>query len=162
MTMTPRYPLPAVAALIIGPDDRLLLVKTSKWSGLWGVPGGKIDYGEDMLTALRREMREETGLEISDIEFSFVSEIIEDELFYKPAHFISFEYIARSNSSAVVPNDEIVEWRWLSLAEALVMPVNSYTKLLLQYLADGRSLGFPPDALAGGAGDATVVHQHHG
>jgi nucleoside triphosphatase len=142
MTQTPPYPLPAVAALIVAPDNRVLLVRTSKWSGYWGVPGGKIDYGEEMLTALKREMREETGLEIEAIEFAFVSQIINDSLFYKAAHFISFEYIARSQSLAVVPNEEIVEWQWLPLAEALCAHINPYTKQLLEYIAAGQSLGY--------------------
>jgi nucleoside triphosphatase len=149
MSETRHYPLPAVAALIVAPDNRLLLVRTSKWSGYWGVPGGKVDYGEALLTALRREMREETGLEIEAIEFAFVSEIVEDPLFYKPAHFISFEYLARSQSLAVMPNQEIVEWQWLTLAEALRAHINPYTQRLLEYLANGQSLAYSALQLTG-------------
>jgi nucleoside triphosphatase len=135
-----KYPLPAVAALIAAPDNRVLIVRTHKWSGLWGVPGGKVDYGEDILTALRREMREETGLEIHSERYAFLSEIIEDPKFHKPMHFISLEYVARSDSDAVVPNEEIAEFAWVTLEAAFSYPVNAYTLKLLEW---SRENGFP-------------------
>jgi nucleoside triphosphatase len=127
-----KYPLPAVAALIAH-QDKVLLVRTHKWSGLWGIPGGKIDYGEDALTALKREMREEVGLEIRDIEYAFFTEIIEDPKFHKPAHFISLEYVAYSDSSNVNFNEEIAEFAWLTIQEAFDYPINEYTKRLLKW-----------------------------
>lgn len=131
-----RYPLPAVAALFTGPSGRVLLVRTTKWRGLWGVPGGKVEYGERLLDALRREMEEEVGLEPREPTFAFVSEIVEDPDFHKPAHFVSFEYLARAESEAVTPNGEIAEHAWLTLPEALQYPVNRYTRALLEFARD--------------------------
>jgi nucleoside triphosphatase len=135
-----KYPLPAVAALIAGPSGRVLIVRTHKWSGLWGVPGGKVDYGEEILTALRREMQEEVGLTIHSEQYAFLSEIIEDANFHKPMHFISLEYVARSDSEDVVFNEEIAEFAWVTLQEALTYPVNTYTKKLLEWCVTN---GFP-------------------
>lgn len=126
------YPLPAVAALIAH-QNKVLIVRTHKWSGLWGVPGGKIDYGEDTLTALKREMREEVGLEIFEPVYAFYSDIIEDPFFYKPAHFLSLEFVAYSASDHVIPNEEIAEFAWVSVEEAFTYPINSYTKRLLEW-----------------------------
>lgn len=134
-----QYPLPAVAALIAH-QQKVLLVRTHKWSGLWGVPGGKIDYGEDTLTALSREMREEVGLEIHSPVYAFYSDIIEDPKFYKPAHFLSLEFVAYSDSNIVTPNEEIAEYAWLTLQEALEYPINPYTKRLLLWCQEN---GFP-------------------
>jgi nucleoside triphosphatase len=134
-----QYPLPAVAALIAH-GKKVLLVRTHKWSGLWGVPGGKIDYGEDALTALKREMREEVGLEIRDMVYAFYSDIVEDPKFYKPAHFLSLEFVAYSDSSEVIPNEEIAEFAWLSVEEAIRYPINPYTKRLLLWCIEN---GFP-------------------
>jgi nucleoside triphosphatase len=134
-----QYPLPAVAALIAH-EKKVLLVRTHKWSGLWGVPGGKIDYGEDALTALKREMREEVGLEIRDMVYAFYSDIVEDPKFYKPAHFLSLEFVAYSDSSEVIPNEEIAEFAWLSVEEAIRYPINPYTKRLLLWCIEN---GFP-------------------
>jgi nucleoside triphosphatase len=129
------YPLPAVAALIAF-QKKVLIVRTHKWSGLWGVPSGKIDYGENTLTALAREMREEVGLEIRDAEYAFYSDIIEDPKFYKPAHFLSLEFVAYTDSDKVITNEEIAEFAWVSLEEAFTYPINSYTKRLLEWCVE--------------------------
>lgn len=128
-----RYPIPAVAALIAAPDDRVLIVRTGKWSGLWGVPGGKVEYGEGLEAALRREMLEEVGLKLHDLHFAFNSELIEDEKFHKPMHFVSMEYLARSTHTKVVTDGEVEEWAWVTVPEALEYPINRYTRALLEY-----------------------------
>ena len=129
------YPLPAVAALIAH-KNKVLIVRTHKWSGLWGVPGGKIDYGEDTLSALKREMQEEVGLEIFEPVYAFYSDIIEDTNFYKPAHFLSLEFVAYSNSDVVTTNEEIAEFAWVSLETAFTYPINTYTKRLLEWCVE--------------------------
>lgn len=53
-----------VGGFIFSSDDKVLLGKTGVYSGLWVVPGGGIDHGETKLEALRREMFEETGIDI--------------------------------------------------------------------------------------------------
>ena len=139
-TTAKRYPLPAVAALIAAPSGRVLIVRTHKWSGLWGVPGGKVDYGETLEGALRREMQEEVGLELHGIEFAFASEIIEDPKFHKPMHFVSMEYVARTHGHRAVTNEEIAEHAWVTLEEAFSYPVNAYTRKLLEWC---RERGWP-------------------
>ncbi len=50
-------------------DSKILLVKeSSKLSGKWELPGGGLDFGEDIHQALRREVEEEMGLKIKSIE----------------------------------------------------------------------------------------------
>ena len=60
----PRHPVVTVGALIFDGAGRVLMVRTHKWSNLWGIPGGKTKFGETSEAALRREIKEETDLDI--------------------------------------------------------------------------------------------------
>jgi ADP-ribose pyrophosphatase YjhB (NUDIX family) len=106
---TPNRPLATVGALVEGPAGRVLVVRTHKWRGTWGVPGGKIEYGESMYQALVREFREETALAIRDIRVGPVQEAIHSDEFHRPAHFILLNFLARSDTEAVRLNEEAQE-----------------------------------------------------
>src|SRR6266545_2800638 len=59
-------PMPGTEAVVLDGDGRVLLGRRAfaPSAGLWDLPGGFLDEQEDPVTALRREVREETGLEI--------------------------------------------------------------------------------------------------
>ena len=125
-------PVATVGALIFNPSGRVLLVRTHKWSDLWGIPGGKIKWGESSETALRRELKEETNLEVDAIELVMVQDCIHSKEFYRDAHFILLNYTCRCSEDVEVKiNDEAREFRWLTPAEALEMPLNEPTRKLL-------------------------------
>ena len=128
-----RPPLSTVGALIFNQRDEMLLIRTHKWSNLWGIPGGKIKWGESSEAALRREIREETALKITDIQFVLVQDCIHSPEFYHDAHFVLLNYTCRcvAKSPKVVLNDEGREFRWLDQAGARKLPLNTPTKILL-------------------------------
>jgi phosphoglycolate phosphatase len=129
----PRTPTPTVGALVFNAAGRVLLVRTHKWSDLWGIPGGKIRWGETARAALRREIKEETNLDIRDIEFVLVQDCIRSKEFYRDAHFLLLNYTCRClGRPRVRLNDEAREYRWLSVAEALKQRLNSPTRRLLR------------------------------
>jgi len=127
METAQRYPEPTVGALIIDPAGRLLLVRSRKWQDRFAVPGGHIELGERMEEALRREVREETGLEVYDIEFLCFQEFIYDEAFWQPRHFIFFDFACRTHSNDVRLNDEAEAYVWVSPEEALNLLLEPYT-----------------------------------
>ena len=59
--------VPSVAAVIRDPQGRVLLQEKSAWEG-WSLPAGAIEPGETPEQALRREVREETGLTVEPCE----------------------------------------------------------------------------------------------
>ncbi len=134
---TRLYPIPTVGALVTGPCRRVLIVRTHKWRGRWGVPGGKVEWGESLDAALRRELQEEVGLELQAVQFALMQEAVEDPQFHRPVHFLLINYFAFS-SSRVKANEEIAEWAWVTPQEALKYPLNRFTTTLIQRYLDAR------------------------
>lgn len=61
-----RHPITGATIIPILPDGRIVLIRRQD-TGKWGLPGGIVDWGEDILTTVRRELLEETGLELLQI-----------------------------------------------------------------------------------------------
>ena len=124
-------PVVCVGALEWGPDGRVLLVRTTKWRGAWGVPGGKVDWGETLMDAVKRELREEVGLELFDVLYAQTQEAVLSEEFWRPTHLLLVDYFASADTHAVTPNEEIEAWAWVTLDEALEYPLNTFTRTLV-------------------------------
>ncbi len=126
-------PLATVGALIFNAKNEVLMIRTHKWSGLWGIPGGKIKWGETSEAALRREILEETGLKVSGIQFVLVQDCIHSKEFYRDAHFVLLNYTCRcaGKNPRVTLNEEGREFRWLPPTATKRLPLNTPTKILL-------------------------------
>jgi ADP-ribose pyrophosphatase YjhB (NUDIX family) len=61
-----RHPVTGTSIIPILPDGRIVLIQRRD-NGLWALPGGIVDWGEDIATAVKRELKEETGLEVVEI-----------------------------------------------------------------------------------------------
>ena len=121
------FPEPTCGALILNPKGEIFLMKSHKWHGKYVIPGGHIELGEKMENALKREIKEETGLDIFNIEFLLFQEFIYDDAFWKKKHFIFFNFIAKTNSSDIKLNSEGEEYIWVKPEEAFKMPLEPYT-----------------------------------
>lgn len=61
-----RHPVTGTSIIPILPDGRIVLIQRRD-NGKWGLPGGMVNWGEDIPTTVHRELAEETGLEVSKI-----------------------------------------------------------------------------------------------
>lgn len=144
MSELPEFPLATVGALAVSPAGRVLLVRTHKWRERWGVPGGKIRYGETMREALLREFREETGLELFDVRWGPVQEAVRSADFYREAHFILLNFVARAPTEAVTLNTEAQAHAWVAPEDALGYDLNPPTRALIDFYL---RWGFAKEAL---------------
>jgi phosphoglycolate phosphatase len=130
---TGKLPVATVGALIFNDAGRVLMVRTHKWSDLWGIPGGKIKWGEESVAALVRETKEETNLEVTDIRFVLAQDCIHSTEFYRDAHFVLLNYTSLASGEQTVKlNDEAEEFEWVTLKKALSMKINEPTRILLE------------------------------
>ncbi len=58
-----RHPLTGVSIIPVLPDGNIVLIRRRD-TGKWSIPGGFVDWGENISTTVKRELKEETGLEL--------------------------------------------------------------------------------------------------
>lgn len=102
--------------VIIFKDGKILLGKRrgAHGAGEWALPGGKLDMWEELDTCARRETKEETGIEISDIQkFDFTNDMfLEDGLHYITC-FMTAHW--QSGRISVMEPDKCAALSWFTL-----------------------------------------------
>ncbi|WP_339810741.1 NUDIX domain-containing protein [uncultured Imperialibacter sp.] len=129
-----QYPEPTVGAIIFNPESKVLLCKSKKWGDKYVFPGGHIELGEKMEDALIREVKEETGLEIFDIQLISLQEAVYSDTFEAQRHFIFIDFLCKTNSSEVVLNDEAEEFEWVLLEEIESYDLGGFTRRFFEEL----------------------------
>ncbi|MBI5297866.1 MAG: NUDIX domain-containing protein [Chloroflexi bacterium] len=132
------FPAPTVGVFIFNSNGELLLLQSHKWPGRSVVPGGHVELGETLEQTVLREAKEETGLDVYDLEFICFQECIYDPAFWKPRHFIFFDYAAKTDTIDVQLNDEAESYRWVKLDETLDLPPDSYTRYAIEKYLEMR------------------------
>ena len=109
----PARPQLAVSGAIFR-DGKVLLVRRSRspGNGFYSFPGGRVEFGESLETALHREVDEETGLRIEILEFAGWREVL-------PAagdggHYLIMSFAARWTAREPVLNDEHDDFMWIA------------------------------------------------
>ena len=128
------YPEPTVGALIFNKEGKVFLMSSPKWKGKYVIPGGHVELGESIEQALKREIKEETNLDIHDIEFIMLQEFIFGEEFHEKKHFIFLDHICKAEDGEIILDKEGSNYVWVDIDKALELPLEFYTrKLILKY-----------------------------
>jgi len=125
----PARPVPGVGALIID-NDRILLVERGKepLKGYWSLPGGAVETGERLEDALRREVREETGLEVAVVYLIEVFErIMTRENGATEYHYILIDYICRPTGGRLQAADDASRAEWFTEDEVWTLQITPGT-----------------------------------
>lgn len=133
----PEYPEPVTGALILNENDEIFLMSSPKWEDKWIVPGGHVEIGEEMSECVRREVKEETDLDVTDVEFLAVQEGMPDS-FERDTHFIFLNFVCRAENQEVeLDQREGTEHVWIEPEEALEeLELNESTREFVEsYLA---------------------------
>jgi len=123
----------AVHALVIK-EGHMLLVKrlNEPRKGKWGIPGGRIELGETIYDAAKREVLEECSVRI-EIErlLDVADSIIRDEEGRVSYHFILIYLLAHYKSGDVKAQSDAEDARWVKAEELDELDIHPYLRVLL-------------------------------
>lgn len=103
-------------------DNVILVVKRGRApsKGLWSLPGGRVEWGETMAEALRREVEEETGLEV---EVGTLAGVVEHIYPEEGFHYVIVDSFVTVISGALRPGGDVTGARWVPLGEMAQLPL---------------------------------------
>jgi ADP-ribose pyrophosphatase YjhB (NUDIX family) len=129
-TTQPHFTV-AAAAVVLNDEGRILLLKhVFRPDSGWGIPGGFLNKEEQPEEAVRRELREEAGLELEEIELAYIRTL------KLPAQ-IEIYYRARTTWPARPQSFEIAEAEWFSPAN-LPETLSSDQRQIIEIVLNAR------------------------
>lgn len=110
----PDHPLVGVGGVVVH-RGRVLLIRRGgePLKGEWSIPGGLVELGEELAEGARRELKEETGLNVEPLKILTVF----DRIFRKGRrvryHFVIVDFACRRNGGRLRSGSDVLEARWV-------------------------------------------------
>jgi 8-oxo-dGTP diphosphatase len=129
----PDRPVVGVGGVVFD-SGRVLLVKRGHEprKGEWSLPGGLVELGETLIEATRREIKEETGL---DVQVGPIVDIfdrvhrVEDRVRY---HFVIIDYLCRNIGGVLAAADDATDVAWVTPDELDAYKVNEHAAQIVR------------------------------
>jgi ADP-ribose pyrophosphatase YjhB (NUDIX family) len=130
----PNRPLVGVGAIILD-RDRVLMAQRGKQplKGWWSLPGGLLELGEALADGLRREVREETGLEVRPLGILEVFErIMRDAAGAPEYHYVLIDYICRATGGTLRAGDDVCAVEWVRRRDLANLTITEGTLAVIE------------------------------
>lgn len=129
----------SVGALIENDEGKILMIKEPKRG--WEFPGGQVEIGENLTEALKREVKEETGIDIAIGNLTTINSNIGIGVQYDGVSpiptIVSFGFNGKSISGELTTSEESLEVKWFERDEVLNLIEEEFTrdkvKLMMNY-----------------------------
>jgi len=125
----PKHPLVGVGAILLK-RDRILMAQRGKepLKGWWSLPGGALETGESLADGVRREVREETGLEIRPMGVLEIFErIMRDSKGDAEYHYVLIDYVCRIIGGTLCDGDDVCRVEWVRRSDLVKLQITEGT-----------------------------------
>ncbi|MGO9232483.1 MAG: NUDIX hydrolase [Bryobacteraceae bacterium] len=130
----PKRPIVGVGALIFR-RGRILMAQRGKqpMKGWWSLPGGAVEAGESLDAAVRREVREETGLAVKPVKvFEVFERILRDASGAPEYHYVLIDYICRVTGGDLRAGDDVCRVEWVRLRDLPELEITDGTLAVIE------------------------------
>lgn len=122
-----------IVSAVIVKDGRFLLIRETLEDGQdwWIIPGGHVEFGESLVQAVQREIKEETNLDVEVGALIIYKEVIRVQFNY---HTIIFFFKAQALTDRIHLDEKALEARWVTRDEALKLKLVDSARWLIEEL----------------------------
>ncbi len=148
----PDHPLVGVGGVVIHRNRVLLIRRGSEpLKGEWSIPGGLLELGEELADGVRRELKEETGLEVEPLAVLEVFDRIFRHGRRVRYHFVIVDFVCRLKGGRLRPASDVLEARWVCREDLpqyqLTEKATSVTSQAFEFVARHRTRRTSPQGL---------------
>ena len=140
----PAAPVIGVGGVMLdrsGPEPSVILVKRGRAprAGSWSLPGGRVEHGERLVEAVRREVLEETGLLVRPGPLVMVVELIDDAF-----HYVVLDYLCEVDGGSLRAGDDAADVAMVPVSELALYGV---TPAVMDVVERALAMDFGRDTL---------------
>ncbi len=108
-----------IVSAVIKKDDSVLFVKKPEnigpYPNTWHIPGGGVEENETLEDAIKREIKEETNLEVTNLKPLMFLDDVEPDKHGEQTHYVFLIYTANWQSGTTRSGDDITQFEWIQV-----------------------------------------------